>query len=61
MMNYKTIVVHLDRDARRAERLELALSLAGDFDAHLIGLFALRAEHLPSAAMAEAGAKLIEM
>jgi len=27
MMNYKTIVVHLDRDARRAERLDLAFGI----------------------------------
>lgn len=60
-MNYKTIVVHLDRDARRTERLDLALSLVGEFDAHLIGLFALSAEHIPSAAMAEAGARIIEV
>jgi nucleotide-binding universal stress UspA family protein len=60
-MNYKTIVVHLDRDARRTERLELALSLAGEFDAHLIGLFALSSEHIPSAVMAEGGAKIIEV
>jgi nucleotide-binding universal stress UspA family protein len=60
-MNYKTIVVHLDRDARRTERLELALSLAGEFDAHLIGLFALSSEHIPSAVMAEGGARIIEV
>jgi len=61
MMDYKTIVVHLDRDTRRAERLELAFSLAEEFGAHLIGLFALSAEHIPSAAMAEARAKIIEV
>jgi len=60
MINYKTIVVHLDRDARRTERLELACSLVGELDAHLIGLFALSEEHIPSAAMAEAGVQIIE-
>jgi len=40
-MAYKTIVVHLDASARRAERLELACRVAADADAHLVGLFAL--------------------
>jgi nucleotide-binding universal stress UspA family protein len=40
-MAYKTIVVHLDCGARRTERLDLALEIAQEFDAHLIGLFAL--------------------
>ncbi len=54
-MNYKTILVHLDRGARAAERLELGFSLAGSFDAHLVGLFALSAPRIPSYALAEAG------
>jgi nucleotide-binding universal stress UspA family protein len=48
-MAYRTIVVHLDAAARRAERLELACSLAAGYDAHLVGLFALAPVQLPFA------------
>jgi nucleotide-binding universal stress UspA family protein len=54
-MTYKTIVVHLDEQSRRAERLQLACVLAARFDAHLVGLFALGAARIPSYALAEAG------
>lgn len=54
-MTYKTIVVHLDENPRRSERLQLAFELAGRFDAHLVGLFALGAARIPSYALAEAG------
>jgi len=55
MTGYKTIVVHLGRDQRRSERLELAFSLAAKFDAHLVGLLALSAVRIPGFALAEAG------
>jgi nucleotide-binding universal stress UspA family protein len=47
-MDYKTILVHLDRGARRSERLELALTLAERYDAHLVGLFALSEVRVPT-------------
>jgi nucleotide-binding universal stress UspA family protein len=53
-MDYKTIVVHLDRGARCAARLEIGFALAEAFDAHLTGLFALSAPRIPSYAIAEA-------
>lgn len=59
-MEYKTILVHLDQGPRGAVRLESAFRLAGTFDAHLVGLFALSAARIPSYALAEAGAPLIE-
>jgi nucleotide-binding universal stress UspA family protein len=59
-MDYKTILLHLDQGLRTAERLELGFRLAGAFDAHLVGLFALSAARIPSFALAEAGAPLIE-
>ncbi|MFM0514077.1 universal stress protein [Paraburkholderia sp. RL17-373-BIF-A] len=40
-MTYKTIVVHLDTSQRAHPRLELALRLARQFDAHLTGVFAV--------------------
>jgi nucleotide-binding universal stress UspA family protein len=60
-MSYKTILVHLDEQPRRKERLELGLQLAGRFDAHLVGLFALASARVPSYALAEAGALVQEI
>ena len=54
-MTYKTILVHLDDRARRAERLQLGFQLAGRFEAHLVAQFALDAARIPSYALAEAG------
>jgi nucleotide-binding universal stress UspA family protein len=54
-MTYKTLLVHLDEDAACKARVELAFSLAGRFDAHVIGLYALGATRIPSYALAEAG------
>jgi len=55
MTGYKTIVVHMGRDQRRTERLELAFSLAARFDAHLVGLFATNVVRIPGFALAQAG------
>jgi nucleotide-binding universal stress UspA family protein len=40
-MSYRTIVVHLDTSRHAHPRLEIAIRLARQFDAHLIGLFAV--------------------
>jgi nucleotide-binding universal stress UspA family protein len=40
-MSYRSIVVHLDTGERAHPRLELALRLAKQFDAHLTGLFSV--------------------
>ncbi|MGU7772170.1 universal stress protein [Burkholderia sp. MR1-5-21] len=40
-MSYKSIVVHLDTSGHNHSRLELALRLARQFDAHLTGVFAI--------------------
>jgi nucleotide-binding universal stress UspA family protein len=60
-MSFRTIVVHLDGRPRRAERLALAFALAGRFDAHLVGLFALEAARIPSYALAETGQLVVEI
>jgi nucleotide-binding universal stress UspA family protein len=57
-MAFRTLLVHLDASARRAARLELAFYLAEEFDAHLIGLFALEQLYIPPYAVAEAGLEL---
>jgi nucleotide-binding universal stress UspA family protein len=60
-MTYKTIVVHVDSNARRAERLALAFTLAERHGAHLVGLFALEAARIPSYALAETGPLVVEI
>jgi len=40
MMTYKTILVHMDDSKHCAARVSLAARMAGDFAAHLIGLYA---------------------
>ena len=53
-MDYKSILVHLDRGAKSAARLEIGFALTEAFDAHLTGLFALSSPRIPSYAIAEA-------
>jgi nucleotide-binding universal stress UspA family protein len=60
-VTYKTIVLHLDEDARSRERLDLAFELAESFGAHLVAVFAPAAQPIPSFALAEAGATLPEI
>jgi len=60
-MTYKTILVHLDTRPRSSERLGLACQLAAQFEAHVVGLYAPGALHIPSYAMAEAGFALREL
>ncbi|WP_321788340.1 universal stress protein [Paraburkholderia sp. J94] len=38
-MQYKTVLAYLDPDERTQARLDFSLTLAGRFDAHLIGLY----------------------
>ena len=58
-MSYRTIVVHLDCGKQRSERLDVALRFAEEFDAQLIGLFALDLyAGMPPAA--DAGSILVE-
>ncbi|MCC6473937.1 MAG: universal stress protein [Burkholderiales bacterium] len=54
-MEYKTILVHLDRRARSRVRLELAVDLAGTFGAHLVGLYAVEALRFPAYLPAHVG------
>lgn len=53
-MSYKTIVVQIER-AWRAELLEVAFALARAMDAHLVGLFSVKAASLPAYVLTEAG------
>ena len=60
-MSYKTILVHFDHRPRSAERLGLACNLAGEFDAHVVALYAPGASRLPAYAEAEGGPTLREL
>ncbi len=46
-MAFKTVVVHVDADANRDERLRLAAELARAHDGHLIGLHPAEPPYLP--------------
>jgi len=54
-MAYKTILVHIDAGKRCPARVEVAIGLARQFDAHLIGLNALTLIQLPGYVVAGAG------
>lgn len=53
-MSYKTIVVLIER-SWRAELLEVAFALARGMDAHLVGLYSVKAMTLPAYVLTEAG------
>lgn len=60
-MGYRSLLVHLDRDARAAVRTQAALKLAREFDAHLLGVAPTGLVDLPvaldaSAALGQYGA-----
>ncbi len=52
-MGLKDILVHVDRSSRCEERLEAAINLAVDHDAHLIGLYVLSYPRIPGYIRAE--------
>ncbi len=58
-MRYRNILVHLDCNARRSERLDLALTLAAQNDAQLTGLFSLDL-YVGMPRAADAGSILVE-
>ncbi len=60
-MTYKTILVHIDAGNRCPARVDIAIRLALQYDAHLIGLNALTLIEIPGYVQAEvAGMKLVE-
>ena len=52
-MTYKTILVHVDASERCRARVDIAMRLARDFDAHLVGLYARDQAALPPYVSAE--------
>ena len=59
-MSYKTILVHIDPGKRCAARLEVAIGLAMQYDAHLVALYALAPFILPGYLMAQVGGEIIQ-
>ena len=59
-MSYKTILVHIDPGKRGSVRLEVAIRLARQHDAHLVALHALAPFEPPSYVAAEMGPAIIE-
>ena len=59
-MSYKTILVHIDSDKRCPVRVDVALRLARQHDAHLIALHALAPFEPPGYVVAEMGDALLE-
>jgi nucleotide-binding universal stress UspA family protein len=59
-MNYKTILVHIDSGNRCATRVDVAIRLAIQHEAHLVALYALVPFVLPGYLIAQAGREVIE-
>ncbi len=59
-MTYKTILVHVDSGKRSAVRIDVAIRLARQFDAHLVALHALMPFEAPGYVIAEMSPTIIE-
>jgi len=60
-MSYKTILVHIDPGKRCSVRVDVAIRLAQQHDAHLVALHALAPFEPPGYVMAEMGPAIIEV
>jgi nucleotide-binding universal stress UspA family protein len=58
-MSYKTILVHLDAGKRCSARIDIAIRLAQQEDAHLIGLNSIAEYEPPGYVMSQIGAEII--
>ena len=59
-MSYKTILVHIDLGKRCSARVDVAIRLAQQHDAHLVALHAIAPFEPPGYVMAEMGPTIIE-
>lgn len=60
-MGYKTILVHIDAGKRCAVRVDTAIRLAREHDAHLVALYADAPFDPPGYVLAEMGAAIIDV
>jgi nucleotide-binding universal stress UspA family protein len=58
-MSYKTILIHIDPGKRCATRVEVAIRLALQYDAHLVALYSRAPVIFPGYLMAQVGAEII--
>ena len=59
-MSYKTILVHIDPGKRNSVRVDVAIRLARQHDAHLVALHALAPFEPPGYVMAEMGPSIVD-
>lgn len=59
-MGYKTILVHIDTGKRCATRVDAAIRLAQQHDAHLVGLHVVAPFEAPDYVLAEVGPAIVE-
>jgi nucleotide-binding universal stress UspA family protein len=59
-MSYKTILVHIDPGKRNSVRVEIAIRIARQHDAHLVALHALAPFEPPGYVMAEMGPSIVD-
>ncbi|MGP1675792.1 MAG: universal stress protein [Burkholderiales bacterium] len=59
-MSYKTILVHIDAGTRCSVRVDVAIRLAQQHDAHLVALHALASFEPPGYVMAEMGPAILD-
>jgi nucleotide-binding universal stress UspA family protein len=59
-MGYKTLLVHIDAGKRCAVRVDAAIRLAREHDAHLVGLYTAAPFEPPGYILAEMGAAIVE-
>ncbi len=59
-MSYKTILVHIDPEKRCAVRVEAAIRLASQYQAHLVALYALEWFVLPSYLRVQIGEEILQ-
>lgn len=60
-MPFKDIVVHVDESKHCGTRIDLALRLAADHDAHLSGVYVKQPVNLPAYVAAQVGPEVIEV
>ncbi len=58
-MSLKDLLVHVDHGVHNAARLDAAISLAQNHDAHLTGLYALAQPHIPGFVRAEISEEIL--
>lgn len=59
-MSYKDILVHLNASSKRESRFDVAVDLAGKFDAHVTGLYVMTTPKIPHYIEAQIGDDILQ-